>query len=279
MADAIAVRARISERTPRDLRGVDLLAARFRDLGRGKFEIAGRRSPFGETDWVDDLAASRAVLESAGRELRARIGRGAPTLTVASDCSLALGTLPAVYAELPEARVLWLDAHSDYDTPQTSTIGFLGCMSLAGATGAWDAGVGTPFPADRVVLAGVRGGLEEFDGAGRAAADASPMTVIGPSTSLAADALAALGDAPVYIHFDPDVLDPAENPVPYARPGGLSLAAVAELLRSVADRGPVVGVEITAFHSDDHRAVREALADRLVECVRPLVYFSQAPTS
>jgi arginase len=279
MADAIAVRARISERTQRDLRGVDLLAARFRELGRGSFEISGRRWPFGETDWPDDLAASRAVLESAGAELRRRIGLGKPTLTVATDCSLALGTLPALHAEAPEARVLWLDAHSDYDTPETSTIGFLGCMSLAGATGAWDAGLGSPLPADRVVLAGVRGGLEEFDGAGRAAADASAVTVIPPSPTLAADALAALGDAPVYVHLDPDVLDPAENPVPYARPGGLSLTEVAELLRAVAERGPVVGVEITAFHSDDHRRVRDALADQLIECVRPLLYFSQAPIS
>jgi arginase family enzyme len=276
--DAIALRARISERTPRDLRGVDLLAARFRELGRGIHEVPGRRGPFGETDWRDDLAASRVVLESVAGGLRQRFALGSPTFTVASDCALALGTLPAVHAEIPAARVLWLDAHSDYDTPQTSTIGFLGCMSLAGATGAWDAGLGS-LPADRVVLAGVRGGLEEFDGAGRAAADASPVTVIPPSPTLATDALAALGEAPVYVHFDPDVLDPGENPVPYARPGGLSLVEVAELLRAVAERGPVVGVEITAFHSDDHRSVREALADRLIECVRPLVYFSQSPIS
>ena len=152
-------------------------------------------------------------------------------------------------------------------------------MSLAGATGAWTSGLGDPLPPDRVVLAGVRGGRDEFDGAGRAAADASAITVIPPAPTLPAEVLTALGDAPVYVHFDPDVLDPSENPVPYARPDGLMLDTVADLLLAVAQRGPVVGVEITAFHSDDHRLVREALADRLIECVRPLLYFSQSPTS
>ena len=278
MPDAIAVRARISEQTPRDLRGVDLLSARFGGLGRRTLEIAGRRAPFGQTDWREDLEASRAVLGRVSDELTPRLARGETTLTVASDCSLALATLPAVAAAIPDVRVLWLDAHSDYDTPQTSTIGFLGCMSLAGATGAWSAGLGTPLAPERVVLAGVRGGLDEFDGAGRAAVDASPVTVIPPSPTLAAEVLAALGDAPVYVHFDPDVLDPAENPVHYARPGGPALDTVAELLRALPQRGPVAGVEITAFHSDDHRRVREALADRLVDCVRPL-YLSQSPTS
>ena len=67
--------------------------------------------------------------------------------------------------------------------------------------------------------------------------------------------------------------------MPYARPDGLMLDTVADCCCAVAQRGPVVGVEITAFHSDDHRRVREALADRLIECVRPLLYFSQSPTS
>ena len=279
MPQAIAVSARISERTPRDLRGVELLRSRFTDLGRGTCDIAGRRSPFGETDWHDDLEASRGVLEQVQEELCERIVLGEPTLTVATDCALALATLPAVAAVNDSVRVLWLDAHSDYDTPETSTIGFLGCMSLAGATGAWSSGLGDPMPPDRVVLAGVRGELDEFDGAGRAAADASAITVIPPAPTLSAEVLAALGDAPVYVHFDPDVLDPSENPVPYARPDGLTLDALAELLRAVAQRGPIVGVEITAFHTDDHRRVREALADRLIECVSPLLYFSQSPTS
>src|SRR5689334_149207 len=165
----VAVRARISEETPRDLRGVDLLAARLpARLGVEIATIEGRQGPFGRTPFEDDLAASRETLAKAGGEVAARLRAGEPSLLVASDCSLALGTLPALAATRPDAQVLWLDAHCDYDTPATSTLGFLGCMSLAGATGAWDAGLGAPLPPERVVLCGVRGSLDDFDGAGRA---------------------------------------------------------------------------------------------------------------
>jgi arginase family enzyme len=168
---------------------------------------------------------------------------------------------------------LWLDAHCDYDTPQTTTIGFLGCMSLAGATGAWDAGLGDPMPPQRVVLCGVRGALDDFDGAGRAAVEASPVRMVPPGPDAEAHVLSALGGGPVYVHFDPDVLDPSENPVPYARPGGLSVDQVERLLGAVARRGPVLGAELTAFHTDDDPARRHALGGRLADCLGALLGF------
>ena len=101
------------------------------------------------------------------------------TILLASHCSLALGTPPA----------------------------------LARAVG----------PAlARVVLCGVRGSLAEFDGAGRAAVERSPVRLVSPGSEAERDVALALGDEPVYVHLDPDVLDQAENPVPYARSGGLS---------------------------------------------------------
>ena len=272
--DVVAVRARISEETPRDLRGVDLLSDLLeRRLGESASAVEGRREPFGRTSWTDDLPASRAPLSEAGRSLARSIEGSRPALLLASDCSLALGTLPALAASVPSARVLWLDAHCDYDTPETTTIGFLGCMSLAGATGAWDAGLGGPLPPERVVLCGVRGDLDDFDGAGRAAVEASPVHMVPPGPGAEARVLGALGDGPVYVHFDPDVLDPSENPVPYARPGGLPLDQVDGMLRAVARRGPVVGAELTAFHTDDDPARRDALGARLVGCLAALLGF------
>ncbi len=263
---AVAVRARISEETPRDLRGVDLLSRMVGErLGRPTGAIEGRRAPFGRTRWQDDLAASREPLAAAAAVLETALAGAEPVVLLASDCSLGLATLPVVGRMHPEARVLWLDAHCDYDTPQTSTIGFLGCMSLAGATGAWDAGFGPPFPPERVVLCGVRGLLEEFDGAGRAAVESSPVRMVPAGPDAQDGVIAALGEAPVYVHLDPDVLDPSENPVPYARPGGLSLDQLGSLLGAVAARGPVLGVEVTAFHSDDDEARRERLGCRLVD--------------
>ena len=250
-----SVEARISEETPRDLRGVRLL----RDALGEAVVLAGREGPFARTPWEDDLAASRDLLAAAG----ARVASAAVIpVTLATDCSLALGTLPAL---APEVRVLWLDAHADYDTPATSTLSFLGCMSLAGACGEWDSGLGAIDPA-RVVHVGARGAPGEFDWAGEEALRRSAATVLGVDDG--GRAVAALGSGPVYVHLDPDVLDPAVNPVPYGRPGGLGEEALLALLTAVAGRGPVAGIEVTAFHSSDDAEVRARMCALLVRAVR-----------
>jgi arginase len=76
--------------------------------------------------------------------------------------------------------------------------------------------------------------------------------------------LAALGDGPVYVHFDPDVLDPSVNPIPYGRPGGMTAAAAIAIARAVA---PVAGLEVCAFHSADDLATRASVADLIAGVV------------
>ena len=57
--------------------------------------------------------------------------------------------------EAPDAKVLWLDAHGDFNTPDTTPSGYLGGMSLAGAVGRWEHGLAEgAMPPERVVLAG-----------------------------------------------------------------------------------------------------------------------------
>jgi arginase family enzyme len=269
----IALEARISENTPRDLRGVRTLArlATAR-LGATPRVIAGRRGPFGRTAWQEDLEASRTVLAATAQRLaNALAASAAPPLTLATDCSLALATVPVIARLAPAARLLWLDAHCDYDTPATTTIGFLGCMSLAGACGEWASGYKPPVPPGQVVLCGTRPAPDDFDIAGQRLVEASAVTLVSITQTTIDDVLAALGDAPVYVHLDPDVLDPSVNPVPYARPGGLSATALRALLAEVAERQAIIGVEITAFHSPDDAAEREALGELLIEAVAPLL--------
>jgi arginase len=73
-----------------------------------------------------------------------------------AECGVALATLPWLAERHPDARVLWIDTHPDFNTPETSPSGYAGGMPLAGATGQFDAGVAPTLPADRVVLAGIR---------------------------------------------------------------------------------------------------------------------------
>ena len=267
----VEVQARISETSARDLRGVgELSSALATHLDIAPTVIQGRAGPFGRTPWEEDLEASRDVLAHAGALVAEHLGAGRQPVTVASDCSLALGTLPRVASHQPDARVLWLDAHTDFDTPQTSTIGFLGCMSLAGAVGRWDSGLGAIDPA-RVVHAGARTRPGEFDERGHREAEQSAITMVAVSADMTEHVLGALANAAVYVHLDPDVLDPSVNAVAYARNGGLSADQLLGLLGSVAARGPVLGLEVTAYHSSDDVGERAGLTQLLVEAVSALL--------
>ena len=42
-------------------------------------------------------------------------------------------TFQAVVRHAPDVHVLWLDAHGDFNTPETTPSGFLGGMCLAAA--------------------------------------------------------------------------------------------------------------------------------------------------
>ena len=64
---------------------------------------------------------------------------------------------PRARARPPGVRVLWLDAHADFNTPSTTPSGFLGGMCLAGACGVLGRRAWAPaFDPARVVMCGVR---------------------------------------------------------------------------------------------------------------------------
>lgn len=263
----IEVQARISELTGRDLRGAaELATALETHFDTEPTVVEGRSGPFGRTPYDEDLRACMPVLRQAGALVAERLDAGRRPVTIAADCALAIGTLPVLAGHEPKPKILWLDAHTDYDTPETSTISFLGCMSLAGATGAWDTGLGAIEP-EAVIHAGARFAEGDFDAAGHRQAEASAMTMLPVAPDLAERVLAALGNAPVYIHLDPDVLDPSVFPVPYGRDGGLAPEQLVGLLGAVAARGPVLGIEVTAVHAPDDRTERASLVQLLSESV------------
>jgi arginase family enzyme len=209
------------------------------------------------------------VLEVAAASAAGAVARGETPVTLASDCALAIGTLPAMGRAVEEMAVLWLDAHADYDTPATQTYEFLGCMSLAGACGAWDTGLGSIEP-HAVVHVGARAALGDFDHAGQEHGRRELRAML-PASATPADVLAVLPPAPVYVHLDPDVLDPADFPVPYARPDGLSGEGLLALLDEVTSSREIAGVEVTAFHSADDEPTRERVCALLGDAVHALL--------
>jgi arginase family enzyme len=244
---------RISERAPHATR--ELAAA----LAEEPRFIGSPETPR-TANWEDDLRDARGCLLEAGGQVDDALAAGSFPLLVAGDCAIALTTLAAVRRHRPDARVLWLDAHGDFNTPDTTESGFLGGMSLAGAVGLWDAGLGAePFPADRVALAGVR----DLDAKERELLEHSETTVVGAGLDTLVAVQNALDRAPVYVHLDVDVLDPEYMPAQFPVSGGLRPDKLYDLLEAVSDECEIIGVEVTAFidanHTDTVASVLEPL--------------------
>jgi arginase len=265
----VALRCSTSDRTPYAGVGVDTLAPLVgRQMGTEPRSIGepGRTEP---AKWDDVLREARGcILEAGGQVEDALTGGNVPVL-LAAECSIALTTLPAVLRQRPDSYVLWLDAHGDYNTPDTSTSGYLGGMCLAGACGAWDAGIADGrVPPGRVVLAGVR----DLDPPEREALERSDATVIGASPVETLVAVKnAIGGAPVYVHLDLDVLDPEHFPAQFPSPGGLHPDKLYDLFESVTEESEIVGLEITAFEAPEDEAEREAAAATALHAMEPLL--------
>ncbi len=229
------LRGRTSDRTDGAGHGAETLA-RLLD-GR----VIGEAEPGRPRDWSEDLPDAKPVLAAAATEISAALDQAELPVLTASDCSICIATLPTVAARIPGVRILWIDAHGDFNTPETTPSGFLGGMCLGAACGRWDAGWPETIDPETVHFLGVR----ELDPGER-----EDVAAAGVKTGVPAEGL-------VYVHLDVDGLDPTVMPVQFPVPGGLSLDEVRDALRALADGGRLVGIEVTALE-DPGRA--EAVA-------------------
>jgi arginase family enzyme len=255
-----ALRCRTSDRTPGGARGAEALALALDPDAR----LVGT---FGEpriASFEDDLRASRGCLLEAGGQVEDMLSAGAFPVLTSSDCSICMTTFQAVVRHAPDVHVLWLDAHGDFNTPQTTPSGFLGGMCLAAACGRWDAGFEPSIEPARVLMCGVR----DLDAGERVLVETAG---VGHAARLS-QVVPALAGEKVYVHLDMDVLDPSVLPAQFAVPNGLSETGLRTLLTDVARECDVVGVEVTAFEApedDEERARRTALVASIVAALLP----------
>ena len=259
----VALLCRTSDRTPAHVRGVQALAPLVAEQAGIEPRFIGSPGEAREQDWSDDLRDSRGcILEAGGQVDDALVAERFPVL-LAGDCSISITTLPTVARHFPESYVLWLDAHGDFNTPDTTPSGFLGGMCLAAACGRWDAGlIDDVVDPAQVVMCGVR----DLDGQERVLVETAGIRTVRPSQ------LADMLDGEdVYVHLDLDVLDPSVLPSLFPADGGLSDGGLRTLLGEVAGVARLLGVEITAFEAPADEAETEALAETIATIVQPLL--------
>jgi len=248
-------------------RGVDLgpgalryagLAAHLQGLGhvvndQGNLDVPVRDALAAEQP-LHFLPAIRQVCLEVCRAGSAALAAGETPIFLGGDHSLAIGSIAGVTESGP-AGVLWVDAHGDFNSPESSPSGNIHGMPLATLLGRGhqelvDLGrTGPKLVAGDVVLIGVR----KLDRNEREALLESGVRVytmrdidergIG---SVVREALAVLEHrARLHLSFDVDVLDPQLAPgVGTPTPGGMSYREGQLLMEILADSGRVGSLDL-----------------------------------
>ncbi|MCL1634699.1 arginase [Luteimonas sp. SX5] len=260
--------------------GEALIARGIDVVDRG--DVTGPRNPWlppvdGYRHLNEVVAWNRAVMEALSAEFRA----GRMPILLGGDHCLAIGSLSAVARHCRETgkklRVLWLDAHSDFNTHEVTPSGNIHGMPVACACGLGpDAltGLGGHVPAmrpDQIRQIGIRSvdppekkliqqyGLDVYD--------MRYIDEVGMKRTMEA-ALDGVGaDTHLHVSFDVDFLDPSIAPgVGTTVPGGPNYREAQLVMEMIADSGRMGSLDIMELNPalDSHNRTAELAVD-LVE--------------
>lgn len=278
------------------------------DLAPGALRDQGLVARVGARDWGDVLPPPyHDIVRPQGRprnedgvtgysqELAARVAEanldGAFALVLGGDCSIVLGCLLGI-RQAGRARVglVYVDAHADFATPETSRTGSVASMCLALAVGRGNTPLarldGEQQPlvrAEDVVVIGRRDHADE-PSYGEDVLRALPIMDLPHAvvrergaTGAAYVTLERLTASELdgfWIHVDADVLDPGVMPaVDSPEPGGLGLDELSELLTPLVRHPRALGLELTIYDPglDPDRSSARRLAALLERVLSPEV--------
>ena len=203
------------------------------------------------------------------------------TVGLLATCPSMPGLVAGLQHSGPTAKplrigMLWLDAHPDFNTPETTRSGSLGGMPVAVATGRaltrmrLDAQLNPPLADRFVVMGGVRltDPLEQelLNKSQIQQVSVDDLRNLTPAVWAQLDRLNRITDK-IYIHIDMDVLDPREvmghgNKVP----NGPSSEQLARLFEEIFKRYPKASaIGFATIPSTDEGGLSIAALNRMIE--------------
>src|SRR2546428_9201195 len=200
--------------------------------------------------WTERIR--RAAGQASEREFAVFLG---------GECSLVLGSLSGMKGRRRgRGGILWMDAHGDFNTPETTPSGFIGGMCLALACGR-----GLPLSQEREDSGGplleedavVHLGSRAMDRLEEIAMKESEIILVsakelrkGGAAEYGRRAARLLSDRCDWcvLHIDLDVIDPREMPaVNFFEPNGISTEDVLLSARGLKETGEVKAGGVTLF--------------------------------
>ncbi len=238
------------------------------------------RSPSGLLYLNEVALVSRRASEAVVQTFE----EGFSPLALVSDDSAMMGVLSGVarVAQRPLA-VVWLDAHGDLNTPETSPSGLLFGMPLAHLLGLGHPDLLSLNYHDRsveprlLVLVGVRaldpGERSLIEDQSIVTYDAAVFRARAPGELAGeiASRLLGAGARHLHIHLDLDALDPAQSPgVSLPEPDGLPAAETAEFIRELA-ASPFGGCGFSVSEYNPNRDREEATLNWALRAIESFV--------
>jgi arginase len=252
-------------------RGVDLgpgalryagISARLGGLGYDVEDIGNLNVPVREVltgeRQLHYLPSIYRICEAAYQGGRTAIEEGHIPLFMGGDHSLAIGSIGGVTHSEP-AGIIWIDAHGDYNTPETTLTGNIHGMCVATLMGQGFAELvhvgrrGPKLQPSDVVMIGLR----ELDpqeklrlrGSGIALYTMRDIDERGIGL-VAREALGRLSHlSRLHVSLDLDALDPMEVPgVGTTSPGGLTYREAQLLMEIIADTGQMTSADIVEIN-------------------------------
>jgi arginase len=209
--------------------------------------------------------------------VKAAVAAGFLPFIVGGDCSMLMGVVEGLRSLELRIGMVYMDAHGDFNTPETTPSGIIGGMDVAIVAGRGPKRLAAMFghlpllPEENIVLYGVRDlDLLEAKALAESKVRVYPREKIKTqgAEKVAEDILHYLESKCdcLYLHVDLDVLDESvfsAQGLPV--PDGLSREEFQNTFKALAKRGKLCGVALTAF--DAAKDADGSQARRIVELV------------
>ncbi len=205
-----------------------------------------------------EIKTTFELYRSLAERVRLAYNNGFFPLVLSGNCNAALGTVAGI-ASNDKLGIIWFDGHGDFNTPETTESGFLDGMALATAAGLCWKKMAASIPDFRPVSAAsiLHVGGRDFYPEEKTLFEESGGTIVGAETIRRSGIEKALNSAlnalrvrvpRIYLHFDLDVLDPAEAPAnEFAAPNGLSVSQIEKAIEMIGARFTISACGVASY--------------------------------